>query len=63
VNALRKNADSTQPTHIGFDMDRVNPLFVDINVENLCQPVCTGFENVVLKIVFHNNVSIIPQGF
>jgi hypothetical protein len=60
VNALGKDGDSTQPPHIGFDMHRVDPLFVDFNVENLRQPVCAGLENIVLKIVFRNNLSIIP---
>jgi len=41
-------------------MDRVDPLFIDINVENLGQLVCAGLENVVFKIVLRNDVSIIP---
>ena len=42
MDAFRKDADSTQTTHIGFDMDRINTLFIDINVENLRQLVCGG---------------------
>lgn len=60
MDAFRKDADSTQTSHIGFDMDRVDPLFIDINVENLGQLVCAGLENVVFKIVLRNDVSIIP---
>ncbi len=60
MNALGKNADSTQTPHIGFDMHRVDALLIDINVESLRQRGCTGIENVVFKIVLRNDVSIIP---
>ena len=60
MNSFCKDADSTQAPHVGFDVDRINPLFVDIHFENLGQLVGAGIENVFLKIVLGNNASIIP---
>ena len=60
MNALRKYADAAQTPHIGFDMHRVDALLIDINVEGLRQRACAGSENVMLKIVLRNDVSIIP---
>jgi hypothetical protein len=49
VNTFRKNADASQPPHIGFDMNRIDALFVRIEVENICQLSGNVFKIKMLK--------------
>jgi hypothetical protein len=63
VDGFGKDADSTQPPHVGFYMYRVEPLFVHIDLENLCQFFSAGAEYFVYKTIADNDIAVAPQCF
>jgi len=63
MDGSRENAYPSQSPHVGFDMNRVQPLIVGINLEVLRQLFRTDAENNVFKVMLGNNVATAPQGF
>ena len=41
VNAFGENADPAQPAHVGFDMDRINPLLIGVDFKDIGETACS----------------------
>ncbi len=56
---MGKDADATQPPHVGFDMHRIDALLIFIYFEHLGQSICGGLKNGFLQFVFRNNILVL----
>ena len=56
-----ENAYSSQATHVRFDMNGINPLVIDIGIEEHCQFICETIKDNRIQRFFSNDLTHIPQ--